>query len=209
MKGKQTDYNKCVNEAKKVVSLLRLKNVHRVKVAKLAIVAVKIQHGGRAALNRNTLASFADKIGVNKGTLYEWCRYKRGVYDKLTKEQKSQYNEVSADTIKRLLNGGPINSDSSALKVQREFARVVKSGPVEAKLYKYAKVLDTIIYNLKSFDKASEVPDEILKDYIMKSRLIIGLGEKTLEFKSGRKKAPKVSIPKIDWDNFWQEEVGI
>ena len=200
------NWNKYVDEARKVVTLLRLQNKHRMKVAEIAIKACTIKHGGRAQVDRPTVKLFAERIGIAPKTLYEWIRHKRLVFDKLNDDQKIQFQEISANTIKGIITG--LEEGTEKGKVQNKFSEYAGKAPIIAKLDKYLAVLNTIIYNLSAYMRIKEVPDETLTELIRRSNMIINFAEKELELREIG--VPEtVKKPKIDWDNFWSEEVGL
>ena len=207
--NKTKEFNACVSEAKKVVALLRLKNRHRIRVAELAVKACAIYHGGRAPVTRLTLRAFAEKIGVNPHTLYEWIRYKRVVYDNLNAQNKNLYNDISADTLKYVVTAvGTQNlRNADKKKINRVFLKHAKMGPVVSKLVKYGKVMDTIIYNLSNYSRSHEIPDDILNEYEKKARQIVAYTEKLKAVRGGKVKPLTKKELDLNWDNFWENEV--
>ena len=199
-------FKKNVQEAKKVLALLRLQNKHRVKVAQLAVSACTIKHGGKAVFERLTVKKFAEKIGINDHTLHEWIRYYRIVYVKLDGAQREYYNEMSADQIKRIVVG--LSPKTTEGKVRRTFMASYRAGPDANKFRKYVAVLDTILYHLSAHKRVIMIPDEMLFEIVKKCRTIIAYIEKEMEFREGKIPA-RYNKPKINFDTFWEEEVGV
>lgn len=203
---KNKQFREYVSEAQKIVKLLRLKNVHRIKVAEIALKAAVLINGGRAPITRNTVKSFSDKIGVNNKTLYEWIRYKKLVYDKLDRARKDSYNELSMDTIKHITKG--IKRQTPAKTVQKRYDQFYKRSSIETRMHKYISHLRTVLYNCSNHGRMMEIPDSILLEVLGTCRKISGYIE--LEMKNRGAEIPKkYKKPAINPNLFWEDQIGV
>lgn len=199
-------FEKNVEEARQVVALLRLKNSHRMKVAQLALECSTIKHGGRNNLDRPTLMKFADKIGLNPRTLYEWTRQYRYVFLKLDAPRREMFQSVSSDNFKEIIKG--VDADTPREKIRERFDAIAKVAPLVGKHNKYLRVLDTVIHNVSAFVRIHEIHTQTLLEYRRKAQIIITFIDKHLEAKEVEIPAA-YKKPKINWKDFWTEEVGV
>lgn len=200
------EYAKKVVEAKEIMSLLRLTNKHRVRVAEIANDVCIILHGGRAPTTRYTLKRFAEDIGINRHTLYEWTRHKKYIFDKLTPKQKEEYYTISGNSIKEIFTG--LTEKSLPKHVQQKFKSVKDTGGPDAKLKKYIGHIQGLLFNVSNHSRLKGVSDDVLKRALEQSRLT---QEYILVELSARKSKVDKTIlqPKIDKRKFWQDEIGI
>lgn len=199
------NFNKYVREAKKVVALLRLKNRHRMKVAQLCIKACTITVGGRRNdLSKTEVKKFAEKIGINHQTLYEWTRYYRYIYLKIVPDYSTEWDEFPTSEVRHLMKG--LKKDTPESVVKNKFKKALHQKGPQAKFEKYCRVLDTIISHVSDSRKIFVMEDATLFEIVKRCRTIITFIEKEMQLR--QKKIPrKFNDPKIDFSNFWQEEI--
>lgn len=198
------NFNSCVKEAKKIVGILRLNNLHRMKIAELAVKACTIKHGGRNRYDRLTVKVFAEKVGINPKTLHEWIRHKRFIFDKLTKPQLVEFKELPAQDLKDIITG--LKEESIKAEVRQRFKEVVQRPRGDTRIKKYFKAITSLKYNVMNHARSSDISDDSLLLIMKECREVCTyIGQ---EMKVRRKEIPvEVNKPKVNFDEFWDMEV--
>lgn len=171
-------YEAAVREARAYIN--RYDKV-RWKVCELALSVCDTSHGGRKIESVFSLAKFADAIELDRKTLYEWCRIKRLVYDKLpATETKNTANYLYSDLRDVVDKVKPDSRPKEVLAIWREQL----SKPMESKkFYKYDKHLSAILYNAQRPIMMNLVEKEIIEKISGKCALISKLLDKELELR--------------------------
>jgi transposase-like protein len=146
---------------RKARGLILKEKGHQFKVAAIAIEACCINHGGDRN-RRFTVAKFANAVGINRKTLYQWIRYKRRIIDKLPVKTKIDEIplEVLANVDKRI--GDTQSPKQIKIILDEEWGK----GPLKYKWAKYLRVLGTILHNANTPIKLMEVEDQTIEDVV-------------------------------------------
>lgn len=108
-------YLKLVNEAKCLIQKIE---AYQSKIAKLAVAACDIRHGGKST-NLYTLRDFAKDTGLPYKTLQNWVRVYRNVILRLPKEKQSHSAKTWSKAVKTqsiLKNQKKASNSRSGLK---------------------------------------------------------------------------------------------
>lgn len=210
-KPEQIKWDVAVKEAQKMMVLLRLQTQHRMRVSELALGCCEKSHGGRVDDKQYTLAKFAEDVGMNRSTLYEWISIYEDIYLKLTPDQRADADQkwVAVTETRRKTKG---LSNQSAKKVQSEFKKQISMTGSATALAKYSKVMNSILHNAKNPRRIMDSPIDLLKELCAKCFEAAELLRKEIEFReSGEVDGAPIEIenPKPG-PKFWEEEeVGV
>ena len=152
----------CVKEAK---GLIKLSDELRFKIIDLANKCCSDLEGSAYTYGR-----FADEIGMQRGTLYEWIKIKREVYDVLPKEDKSflSFSQM------RDLNSRSANSSAQdkGKAVLRALKQMKKESPDTIKFRTYLDRLNNILFNVKDKNRSKDVDRAVLAEMLHIAREI-------------------------------------
>lgn len=179
-KKKMTDrrFEELVREAK---TLWTRSDGFRFRIVELCIEACDIHHGGSGDRTRFTVKRFAQAIGLERHTLYDWIRVKKRVVDKMPVNFQKKINEIPWDHLKRTADQIP--EDARNKEVVRLFREVSNIDPTELKFIKYRKHIASIIYNLKNPMRLIDVKDQTIADIMNDAQIILTLANKEIEFR--------------------------
>lgn len=136
----QKTYQELVNEAK---VLLTRTSLIKMKIAKLALQACTIRHGGRSG-NLYTLSKFATDVGVSRKQLSNWCLTYKNVVHHIEDVVLKEEDWISACRVHAL-----ITSENTRLRAERNI-----------------KSTKTILY-LPTKDQLLELMTKVQKDSSM------------------------------------------
>lgn len=182
---KDADYQKrfeaftnAVREARQYVRKLERT---RFIIAEIAMRVCDYSHGGRKPDHVFSLSRFANEIDLDRKTLYEWCRMKRLVVDKLPKTIKEKIHVVKYADLRETLDDVTPKEDPKV--VYEIFKKKQDQDPHLRKFRKYAQRLSAILYNINRPLCMKDVSDKTLNDILSQVLLIKKGIEKELQLR--------------------------
>lgn len=153
----------------------------RWKICEAALNVCDTSYGGRKVKGIYSLAKFADDIGLDRKTLYQWIRVKIFVVDKLPAielKDQSKYNYTDlADVSEK------VNKDCTKQEVLMVWRAQLAQPRESKKFIKYSKHLNALLYNAQRPLQLQLVDLNYIEEIISKCELIAKLLKKEIELR--------------------------
>lgn len=163
----------------------------RWKICDIALSVCDPRKGGKKD-QVFTLKKFAEEIELSSHTLYQWCRVKRLVFDKLpanVKQKISSYSYNDLDSVSLM-----VTENSSMAQVHQALKTILEVPPENAKFTRYyERDLSCILYNAQRPILMMNVDKEIIEKMMKRCDLISSLLKKELELRNKYSKEERVN----------------
>lgn len=185
-------WNKNVKLAKQYVKVY---DNTRWIIAQLAIEVCDLSKGGRKSEDKYSIKNFANEIGIDPKTLYQWISVKRNVIDKLPDRITKRLHKYNYQDLV------VINSKVESNAVEKDIVKVFddsdKESPVQRKFNKYYKHLSSILFNVKKQNILNDLPNIDIDNFIKRCDVISDLLKSERMKRSTLKQINKPKRPEI------------
>ncbi len=203
--AKRKLWEKCVSQGQEITRLLKLKTIHRMKLAELALKVSEVKHGGRVHQDAGTVVKFAIAVGINRQTLYEWIKIKQTVMDKLSEHQMAESEGLPYAVVMAVR--AKVKPDDPPEVVQEVWSEEAVRPKDNAKFKKYLSRMKSIIHNAQNPKVMQDVDTEDIEEMIKRCGLVINLLRQEIEIrdKYDAEGGERFKVVRTDARKVWDE----
>lgn len=132
----------------KARELVKAKKQNQLQIATLCLETCDISHGGDRKkieeFSSYTIKRFAQEVGINHKTLYNWCLIKTNVYDKLENHIKEKANFSQLTHINRY-----VNRETTAQNLNKVAKAFIENDQIDRMILRYTTEIRALIFNLE------------------------------------------------------------